>query len=125
MSGQQLLSHAAALLVTTLTGTSLVEQRDRGSITATVTDRTGAVVPGAQVTVLNTAMGATYNIVTVETTNYTIPSPSSGNYKLTGSRTEFCDYVQTGVPAQAAVSPRIASNRQCRTEFLFSLSADH
>ena len=57
--------------------------------------------------VLNTATGATYNTVTTETGNYTIPSLPSGNYDLTVNRSGFGKYVQTGIPVQVAVSLRI------------------
>jgi hypothetical protein len=107
MSGQRFLSHAAALLVTLLAGTALVAQSDRGAITGTVSDQAGAVVPGAEVNVLNTASGATYNTVTTETGNYTIPSLPSGNYDLTVNRSGFGKHVQTGIPVQVAVSLRI------------------
>ena len=46
-------------------------QVDEGSITGTVQDATGAVVPGAQVTLLNTDQGITLQTDTNSTGGYT------------------------------------------------------
>ena len=43
---------------------SLLAQGDRGVITGTVTDATGAVVPGGQVTVVHRATNASYRTTT-------------------------------------------------------------
>src|SRR5579871_788430 len=53
-------------------------QSDRGTITGTVVDPTGAVVPSAKLTLTNTGTSAAYETVTTATGNYTIPSLPAG-----------------------------------------------
>jgi hypothetical protein len=54
-----------------------------GSLTGTVTDPTGAVVPGASVVVTNTATGQAFNVKTNDEGVFTIPALTSGLYTAT------------------------------------------
>lgn len=54
-------------------------QTDRGTITGTVTDPTGAVIPGVTLHARNLDTGAEYDTVATATGNYTIPSLLAGN----------------------------------------------
>ena len=56
----------------------IVAQSDRGTITGTVSDPAGAVVPAAAVSARNIENGAVYETVSTETGNYTIPSVTTG-----------------------------------------------
>ena len=53
-------------------------QSDRGTITGTVTDQAGAVVPAATVAITNTDTGIATTVATTDTGNYTIPSLAAG-----------------------------------------------
>jgi hypothetical protein len=57
-------------------------QSDRGTITGTVSDPAGAVVPAATLTLTNTGTAAAYDTVTTGTGNYALPSLPSGRYTL-------------------------------------------
>src|SRR5665213_3318830 len=57
-------------------------QTDRGSVSGTITDPTGAVVTGAKVTITNTAMGTQSSTVTSGTGSYTIPQVFAGDYSV-------------------------------------------
>src|SRR5689334_25383956 len=57
-------------------------QVDRGTITGTVTDSTGAVVQGTEVTVRNTATGVEYRGVTDNAGVYSIPNLPVGHYDV-------------------------------------------
>lgn len=57
-------------------------QVDEGSITGTVTDTTGAVVPGASVTVLNTDVGLTLKSTTNSRGEYTFSPLRIGHYSI-------------------------------------------
>src|SRR5438034_7935705 len=57
-------------------------QSDRGTLTGTVTDPAGAVVPAAKVTIKNLDTGAGSATVTTETGNYTVPGLAAGLYEL-------------------------------------------
>ena len=56
-------------------------QVDEGSITGTVTDASGAVVPDAQVTLLNTDQGITVQTTTGAGGSYTFSPVRAGHYR--------------------------------------------
>ncbi len=73
-------------------------QVDRGSITGTVTDPTGAVIPGVSVTVIQTETGVQYQ---GDTTNdlgvYRVLNLPVGKYALKFTRDGFKTYSRAGV----------------------------
>ena len=82
-------------------------QTDRGTITGTVTDPTGAVVPGATIHARNTATGAEYDTVSTATGNYTIPSLLAGTYDLTVAAAGFEKYIQHGIGVEVVQVLRV------------------
>jgi hypothetical protein len=58
-------------------------QVDQGSINGTVTDTSGAVVPNAQATLLNTDQGLTLELTTNDSGEFTFSPVRIGNYTLT------------------------------------------
>jgi len=64
-------------------------QVDEGSITGTVQDTTGAVVPGAQVTLLNTDQGITLQTKTNSSGGYTFSPVRSGHYSVAATAKGF------------------------------------
>jgi hypothetical protein len=82
-------------------------QSDRGTITGTVSDPAGAVIPSATVTALHKSTGATYPTVTTRTGDYTLPSLPSGVYDLTIEATGFSKYIQEGIDVQVAQTARV------------------
>ena len=82
-------------------------QSDRGTLTGTVVDASGAVVPGAQITLLNTETDLRYQTVTTETGNYTLPSLPSGLYRLSVEAGGFSRLEQTNVRVQVAITTRL------------------
>jgi len=72
-------------------------QSDRGTITGTVTDPSGAVISGASVTASNTATGFRTTTVTSASGNYTIPLLPVGIYDVTVEASGFKKYVQPGI----------------------------
>jgi hypothetical protein len=72
--------------------------QDVASITGLVTDTTGALIPGADVTLQNTATGATYVAIANELGSYTIANvPPGPGYSLTISHAGFNSAVITGM----------------------------
>jgi hypothetical protein len=63
------------------TGAALA-QSDRGTITGTVTDPSGAIVAGAKVDVRNLDNGSAYTTTTTSAGTYTVPSVQTGKYTL-------------------------------------------
>lgn len=72
---------AAAMLG--LAGTSAAHAQFRASLTGTVTDPTGAVVPGAQVTLTDNQTGKTLNAVSNESGFYTFNALAPDTFTLT------------------------------------------
>lgn len=60
----------------------LFAQTDRGLITGTVKDATGAVVPGAQVTATHVATNTNFRADTTSSGDFTVPSLPVGAYKV-------------------------------------------
>ncbi len=62
---------------------SLFGQAVNATLLGTITDSTGATVPGAKVTATETATGLIHESVTNESGNYTIPDIPPGKYSIT------------------------------------------
>ena len=97
-----------ALLVGTLLAgsfaTAFGQAVNQGDISGTVTDTTGAAVPGAKVTVLNINTGVTKDYTTNDSGVYDTSSIVAGNYKLTFSRDGFSTLVR---PSRSVRTPPI------------------
>ncbi|HKD04348.1 MAG TPA: TonB-dependent receptor [Bryobacteraceae bacterium] len=102
MSSSIVLAYALSM-----TALPALAQSDRGTITGTVSDPAGAVVPSAAVNVTNAATGAIYDTVTTGTGNYTLPSLPSGHYNLQVTAQGFSRYVQEGIEVQVAQTARV------------------
>lgn len=76
---------------------ALFGQANVGSITGTVLDQTGAVVPNVAVEVRNMATGALFSVGASDTGNFSVAVPA-GSYELTVSLTGFKKFVRTGIP---------------------------
>src|SRR5579871_972117 len=68
-----------------------------GSITGTVTDQSGGVIPGATVTLHNTALGTDYKSTTGATGDYSFPNLPVGRYDLTLESSGFNTLKRTGI----------------------------
>jgi Carboxypeptidase regulatory-like domain len=72
-------------------------QSDRGGVSGTVTDASGAGIRGAKVTVTNTAMGTQSSTVTTGDGNYTVPQVPAGVYSVTVIAPGFTKLVRNGI----------------------------
>src|SRR5579862_6228752 len=70
-------------------GSIAFAQAGRGSISGTITDPGGALIPGAQVVLLNPATGVTQHTVASSAGLYTFISLNPGAYRVTASQTGF------------------------------------
>src|SRR5438552_331413 len=99
-----------SLLVTIcvlLMALAAVAQTDRGTITGTVSDSTGAVIPGASIEAKNIGTGAVYTAGSSETGNYTIAQVPAGTYELSVTIPGFKRFVRPGVIVEVARVVRI------------------
>ena len=88
------------------TGT-VFAQGDRGTITGTVTDPTGLVVPSAMIQARNTQTSATYDAASTSTGNYTLSQLPAGTYDLEVTVAGFKKYVRQGITVEVAAVDRI------------------
>lgn len=68
-----------------------------GTLTGSVGDQSGAIVPKATVTVTNEATKAKWTSVTTDAGVYTVPELPPGNYDLAISAPGFRQFVQSGI----------------------------
>src|SRR5262245_53655885 len=82
-------------------------QTDRGTITGTVSDATGAVIPGASIEARNVQTGTTHQAGTSETGNFTLGQLPAGTYELSAELPGFKKFVRTGIMVSVATVLRI------------------
>ncbi len=82
-------------------------QSDRGTITGTVLDPTGAVVPNAPIEAKNVATGAIYPTASSATGNYTIAQLPAGAYEVTVTVAGFKKFIRTGLEVEVAGTLRV------------------
>src|SRR5213592_4154375 len=75
----------------------LSAQGDRGEITGTVMDATGAVVPGAQITATQTSTNVSYKTTTSTAGGFTVPSLPVGGYQLRVEAPGFKTHITANV----------------------------
>src|SRR5690349_14118069 len=90
-----------------LAATSIFGQSDRGTITGTVLDSTGAVVANASIDAKNTATGVAYQAASTATGNYTIAQLPAGTYELSVTVPGFKKYLRQGLTVDVAQTMRI------------------
>src|SRR2546426_8966328 len=96
-----------SFLAFTLASGTAWAQGTTAQISGTVKDQSGAVLPGVEVTVTQTATGAKRATVSNETGNYVLASLPLGPYMLEAALPGFKSYVQSGIVLQVDASPTI------------------
>src|SRR5438445_11944104 len=82
-------------------------QTDRGTLTGTVSDPSGAVIPGVSIEAKNIQTGATYQAGSSETGNYTLAQLPAGTYELSATLPGFKRFVREGIIVAVATVLRI------------------
>jgi hypothetical protein len=88
----------------------LVAQQDRGTFVGTVMDSTGAVVPGVDVTVVNTQTNARWDSSTNVVGQYRVPNLPIGVYRITFEATGFKTIVRDNLRLSVTDVIRIDAN---------------
>jgi hypothetical protein len=94
----------AALVV--LSCPSIHAQTFRGTILGSVTDSSGAAVPGATVTIKNLDTGLTRTVVTSDDGSYSAPELPIGNYSVTVEKPGFKTGVVSGIRVEVSSDRR-------------------
>lgn len=82
-------------------GTNALAQEFRGTISGKVTDASGAVVPGASVTMTKTQTAAVSKTVSDGSGEYVVPFLAPGSYKIAVESTGFEQTVRTGIALES------------------------
>jgi hypothetical protein len=79
-----------------LSSAPLFPQAGAGTLTGTVTDQSGALLPGVTITVRNPGTGSARETVTNDTGNYSIPGLRPASYDVSAEVAGFRKHSQTG-----------------------------
>ena len=97
---------AAGLLIVLLTSTPIWAQ-ETAQINGSITDPTGALLPGVEVTATHIDRGTVRTAVSNETGSFVLPNLALGPYTLEASLPGFSTFLQTGIVLQVGASPVI------------------
>jgi hypothetical protein len=87
-------------------GGTMFGQAGAGTITGTISDQAGAIVPGAAIEALNSGTGAIYAAQSTSTGDYTISQLPVGTYELSVRVPGFKTYSHSNLSVQAVVTVR-------------------
>ena len=93
--------HVVAATVLSLCALAAFAQTNLGTITGTITDPAGAVVPNAPIEAKSNSTGAVYPAASSATGNYNITQLPLGTYELSVTVPGFKKYVRTGLVVEA------------------------
>ena len=94
-------------LLVLLAAAGLAHGQATGTILGTVTDNTGAVLPGAKVQITNLATGIAQSTVTSSAGDYTVPYLTPGQYKVIVNAPGFAQVIVNNVTLVVAQEARV------------------
>src|SRR5271156_6441326 len=97
----------AILSIAILPWRSLEGQAVTGSLVGTVTDQTGAILPGASVSITNQGTGANNDTHTNDSGNYDLTFLPPGTYSVSVSAAGFQKKITSGVDVPVNTTTRI------------------
>ncbi|MGH9674257.1 MAG: carboxypeptidase-like regulatory domain-containing protein, partial [Bryobacteraceae bacterium] len=90
------------ILIAMFACAGLWAQTERGNITGSVTDSSGARIPGAMVTITNVATNQSSSVTSTEAGDYNLPGLSPGTYRVEFSASGFKKSVREGIVVTAS-----------------------
>ncbi|MGI9075030.1 MAG: carboxypeptidase regulatory-like domain-containing protein [Bryobacteraceae bacterium] len=91
---------AVVFLILCASSFAIAQNTNSGEIRGTVSDPTGAVLPGATITILNVDTGVSKELTTNQSGIYDAVSILPGTYKITFRAKGFNDFVRDGITLQ-------------------------
>jgi len=98
---------AATLIAAAVCASTLLAQSERGTITGTVQDASGAFVPGAKVTLTNTDTGVNFTLPSNTSGDFTVPQLPVGTYTVRFEKEGFRAHSVSGVVLNASMTVRV------------------
>src|SRR5437588_4808190 len=96
-----------AFLIVTVGCAAGWSQGATAQISGTVTDQSGAVLPGVEITATQTETGVSRNTISNETGLYVLPNLPVGPYRVEAALSGFRSFVQSGIVLQVNSNPAI------------------
>src|SRR6266568_4041493 len=93
--------------ITLALGGLAVGQSPTATVAGRVTDQSGAVIVGAQVTVTGVDTGLKRQVTSNDQGNYTIPLLDPGNYQITAMKDGFRPINQSGITLNVGQAARL------------------
>jgi hypothetical protein len=103
---------ATAMMSLVVSAAAWAQGGTASSIIGTVTDASGAVIPGASVVVKSAATGAEYTATTNEQGGFTIPAVSTGTYTVTVTLSGFKTVVLNDVVVNVATPATVRAKME-------------
>lgn len=98
---------AVSILLGVVACAAIVFAQDSGSITGTVRDNTGALVPGAAVTITNLSQGTAFKVPTNSDGDYLVAALGAGTYDVSVSQKGFKTFTAKAVVLRVAQKLRV------------------
>lgn len=98
---------AMLLLVFAMVGSPLFAQKTTGSVNGQVTDPSGAAVPNATVTLLNSSIGVNRTVTTNGQGEYTFDDVRNGTYEVNVESASFQQFHTKGVIVNVSTATRV------------------
>jgi outer membrane receptor protein involved in Fe transport len=95
-----------ALTVLLFLAATVFGQSQRGTLTGTISDKTGAVIPQAKVVVTNIATNTTFTTESGDAGQFTVPNVNPGDYSVRVEKEGFKPAVTTGLKIDAGATVR-------------------
>src|SRR5204863_222268 len=97
MSSHLYLKVASCILAILLAGVAALGQSTSSTLVGTVRDSTGAIIPGATVTIANVQTNISSTWTTNEQGDFTAPFQLPGDYRISVEKTGFKKAVRSGI----------------------------
>lgn len=91
---------------------ALLFAQETATITGTIADPSGSVIPGAKVTVTNAGTGQVRNVETNSSGNYIVPDLHIGTYSVRAEAPGFKSYERTGVVLNVGDTVRVDASME-------------
>ncbi|MBS1828724.1 MAG: carboxypeptidase regulatory-like domain-containing protein [Acidobacteria bacterium] len=90
-----------------LAASAFAQTTGTATLVGTLTDKSGAIIPGANISIVNTETQFVYTGQTNAEGGYYIPNLNPGSYRLTVEAQGFKKYVREGITLRTSEQPRI------------------
>src|SRR5215831_4751648 len=96
-----------ALLILLSGAALLFAQSERGTISGSVTDASGAAIPGSKITITNVATNESFSSVSSDSGDFTVPNIPIGQYNVRIEHAGFSSELRKDIVINASATVRV------------------